>query len=74
LEKGKIVGAKLPLRRKHVWSIRTKLQIEGRLRDLALFSLAIDSKFRGLDVVALKVDDIAPSGYAIDRATTMPSQ
>jgi len=29
--KGKIVGAKPPLRPKHVWSIRTKLQVEGRL-------------------------------------------
>jgi integrase len=58
-----------PLRPKHVWSIRTKLQIDGRLRDLALFNLAIDSKLRGCDVVALKVEDVAPSGYAVDRAT-----
>ena len=48
----------------HVWSIRTKLQVEGRTRDLALFKVAIDSKLRGCDVVALKVDDVAPSGYA----------
>lgn len=67
--KGKIVGAKPPLRPKHVWSIRTKLQVGSRIRDLALFSLAIDSKLRGCDVVALKVDDIARSGYAADRAT-----
>ena len=62
--KGKLIGAKPPLRPKHVWSIRTKLQIEGRTRDLAM-----DSKLRGCDVVALKVDDIAPHGYAVDRAT-----
>ena len=49
--------------------MRTKLQVGGRIRDLALFNLAIDSKLRGCDVVALKVDDIAPSGYAADRAT-----
>jgi integrase len=67
--KGKLIGAKPPLRPKHVWSIRTKLQIEGRTRDLAMFNLAIDSKLRGCDVVALKVEDIAPSGYAVDRAT-----
>src|SRR5690349_10893262 len=67
--KGKIVGAKPPLRPKHVWSIRTKLQVEGRMRDLALFNVAIDSKLRGCDVVALKVDDIALGGYAADRAT-----
>jgi hypothetical protein len=47
---GKLTGAKPPLRPKHVWSIRTKLQIEGRIRDLALFNLAIDSKLRGCDV------------------------
>jgi integrase len=67
--KGKLTGAKLPLRPKHVWSIRTKLQVEGRIRDLALFNLAIDSKLRGCDVVALKVEDLAPNGYSIDRAT-----
>jgi len=59
--KGKILGAKPPLRPKHVWSIRTKLQVEGRIRDLALFNVAIGSKLRGCDVVALKVDDVAPS-------------
>src|SRR5271167_1667009 len=67
--KGKLIGAKPPLRPKHVWSIRTKLQVEGRTRDLAMFNLAIDSKLRGCDVVALKVEDIAPSGHAVDRAT-----
>lgn len=67
--KGKVVGAKPPLRPKHVWSIRMKLQVEGRVRDLALFNIAIDSKLRGCDVVALKVDDVAPGGYAADRAT-----
>jgi integrase len=43
--------------------------VEGRTRDLALFNLAIDSKLRGCDVVALKVDDVAPTGYTIERAT-----
>ena len=36
---------------------------------MALFNLAIDSKLRGCDVVSLKVEDVAPRGYAIDRAT-----
>jgi integrase len=67
--KGKLTGAKPPLRPRHVWSIRTKLQMADRKRDLALFNLAIDSKLRGCDIVALKVEDIAPHGYAIDRAT-----
>jgi integrase len=67
--KGKLTGAKPPLQPKHVWAIRTKLQVEGRPRDLAMFNLAIDSKLRGCDVVALKVENVAPSGYAVDRAT-----
>ena len=67
--KGKLTGAKPPLQPKHVWAIRTRLQISGRTRDLALFNLAIDSKLRGCDVVSVKVEDVAPHGYAIDRAT-----
>jgi len=67
--KGKLIGAKPPLRPKHVWSIRTKLQIAGRTRDLAMFNLAIDSKLRGCDVVSLRVEDVAPHGHAVDRAT-----
>ena len=67
--KGKLIGAKPPLRPKHVWSIRTKLQITGRTRDLAMFNLAIDSKLRGCDVVSIRVEDVAPHGHAVDRAT-----
>ncbi len=67
--KGKIVGAKPPLQPSHVWSIRTKLQLESKTRDLALFNLAIDSKLRGCDVVAVRVEDVAPNSYALDRAT-----
>src|SRR3977135_58993 len=67
--RGKLTGAKPPLRPKHVWSIRTKLQIEGRVRDLAMFNLAIDSKLRGCDVVAIRVEDVAAGGYTADRAT-----
>src|SRR3954452_525748 len=67
--KGKLTAAKPPLRPKHVWSIRTKLQIEGRARDLAMFNLAIDSKLRGCDVVAIRVEDVAAGGYTADRAT-----
>ena len=67
--KGRLTAAKPPLRPKHVWSIRTKLQIEGRIRDLAMFNLAIDSKLRGCDDVAIRVEDVAASGYTADRAT-----
>jgi hypothetical protein len=53
--KGKLLGSKPPLQTKQVWAIRTKLQVEHRLRDLAMFNLAIDSKLRGCDLVSLKV-------------------
>ena len=68
--KGKLTGAKPPLPPKHVWSIRTKLQIEGRVRDLAMFNLAIDSKLRGCDVVAIRVEDVPVAGYTMRGADT----
>jgi integrase len=34
-----------------------------------MFNLAIDSKLRGCDVVAIKVEDVAAGGYTADRAT-----
>jgi len=67
--KGKLIGAKPPLRISQVWLIRTRLMVEGRTRDLAMFNLAIDSKLRGCDVVAVKVEDVAPNGYTVERAT-----
>lgn len=66
--KGKLVGAKPPLKPSPVLAIRTAGS-EERKRELALFSLAIESKIRGRDVVAARVDDVAPSGCARDRAT-----
>jgi integrase len=67
--KGKVVGQKPPLQAKHVWAVRTRLQLAKRRRDLALFNLAIDSKLRGCDLVSLSVGDVAPHGYAMERAT-----
>jgi integrase len=67
--KGKLIGQKPSLRPKHVGSIRTRLQMDGRTRDLAMFNLAIDGKLRGCDIVALRVEDVARSGYWVDRAT-----
>jgi len=67
--KGKLIGAKPPLRLKHIWAIRSRLHLAGRKRDLALFNLAIDSKLRGCDLVSLRLADIAPRGYAVERAT-----
>jgi len=67
--KGKLTGSKPPLLPKHVWATRTRLQLLGKKRDLALFNLAIDSKLRGCDLVRLRILDVAPNGYAIDRAS-----
>jgi hypothetical protein len=58
----------------HVWSIRTKLQIEGRARDLAMFNLAIDSKLRGCDVVAIRVGDVAAGGYTANLSCNGPAK
>ena len=68
--RGKLIGPKPPLRPSHVWSIRTKLQIDGKIRDLALFNLAIDSKLRGCDVVAIRVHRVdlkAVEPIAVER-------
>jgi hypothetical protein len=46
----------------HVWGIRVRLQVEHRLRDLALFDIALDSKLRGCDVVALRIADLFAGG------------
>jgi integrase len=67
--KDKLIGAKPPLRLKHVWAIRSTLQLSGRIRDLALFNLGVDSKLRGCDLVSLRVADVAPQGHAIARTT-----
>ena len=67
--KGKLIGAKPPLLARHVWSIRTKLQIERRARELAMFNLAIDSKLRGCDVVAMKGRRHCPERLPLARAT-----
>lgn len=55
---GKTVGTKRPLTQKQIWAIRFFLDREERLRDRALFDLAIDSKLRGCDLVKLKIGDL----------------
>jgi integrase len=67
--KGKLPGQKPPLQPKPVWAIRTCLQLAKRRRDLALFNLAIDSKRRCCDLVSLRVQNVPPHGYAVERAT-----
>jgi len=67
--KGLLVGQKKPLRPKHVWSIRARLEIARMWRDLALFDLAIDSKLRACDLVELRVDEVCSGARIRDRAT-----
>ena len=58
--KGKLVGQKSPLKLKDIWAVRIRLQIANRIRDLALFDLAIDSKLRACDLVRLRVQQLRP--------------
>jgi integrase len=64
-------GPKPPLKPKQVWAIRTRLQMAKRVRDLALFDLAIDSKLRGCDLVCLGIADIVLHGVVKTRATVI---
>src|SRR6478735_8925826 len=66
-----IVGAKLPLRPMHVWAVRVRLQIARRVRDLALFDIALDSKLRSCDVVSLRIADIVAAGAVRSREAVM---
>jgi len=66
--KGKLLGQKPPLKLKQIWSIRIRLQISNRVRDLALFNLAIDSKLRSCDLLKLRVLDIANGINVLKRA------
>ena len=67
--KGAYVGPKPPLKPKQVWSICLHLQREARVRDLALFDLAIDSKLRGCDLVQLRISQLVVNAAARHRAT-----
>lgn len=59
---GRLIGPKPPLKPRHIWAIRTRLQHDHRIRDLAMFNLAIDSKLRGCDIVRLRISDVVLGG------------
>jgi integrase len=65
---GRIVGAKKALKPQQVWAIRFWLDHQRRLRDRALFDLAIDSKLRGCDVVKVRIGDVVIGGRIRTRA------
>lgn len=69
--KGKLIGQKSPLRLKDVWAIRIRLQLAQKIRDLALFNLALDCKLRGCDLVKLKLRDISHGSQLLSRATIL---
>lgn len=69
--RGKLIGPKPPLKAKEIWSIRVRLQVAQRVRDLALFNLALDSKLRACDLIGLRMDDVALNGRVRSRATIM---
>ena len=69
--KGKLIGQKAPLKLKEILAIRVRLELSNRIRDLALFNLAIDSKLRACDLVKLKVRDISHGDRISSRAIVM---
>jgi len=68
---GRHIGAKRALKPQQVWAIRFWLDREHRLRDRAMFDLAIDSKLRGCDIVKIKIGDIVRGGEVRSRATVV---
>jgi site-specific recombinase XerC len=68
---GRIIGPKPPLKPQHIWALRTRFQRERRIRDLAMFNVAIDSKLRGCDLVRLRVTDVAVGANVRTRSTVI---
>ena len=69
--KDRLIGQKLPLTLKQIWAIRMSLQSAGKVRDLALFNLAIDSKLRACDLLQIRVSDVCSEGLVNSRATVV---
>jgi integrase len=67
--RGRLIGPKPPLKPSHIWEIRMRLKLARKVRDLALFDLAIDSKLRGCDLVKLRSDDVVLNGAVKTRST-----
>lgn len=69
--KGKLTGQKSPLRLNEIYAIRVRLQLANRIRDLALFNLALDSKLRACDLLQLRVHDVTHGSQMASRAVVM---
>jgi hypothetical protein len=71
VEQGKDRGAKAPFKLKDIWALRVRLQMEGRVIELALFNLGIDSKLRGCDLFALRVRNVCHGDHVATRAIVL---
>ncbi|MBB5505089.1 tyrosine-type recombinase/integrase [Paraburkholderia atlantica] len=69
--KGRLDRPEAPLKLKEIWAIRVRLQLSSRVRDLAMFNLAIDSKLRACDLTKLRVRDVCHGEHIASRATIM---
>ena len=72
--KGVIVGKKYPFKLKEIWAIRVRLQLQHRVRELAMFGLGLDSKLRACDLVKMRVRDISHGEHVSPRATVMQQE
>jgi integrase len=70
-KKGVTVGQKSPFKLKEIWAIRVRLQLQHRVRELAMFDLGVDSKLRACDLVKMRVRDICHGEHVSPRATVM---
>lgn len=68
---GRSLGPKRALKPQQVWEIRFHLEQAKRVRDRAMFDIAIDSKLRGCDVVKLRIGDVAAGGETRRRSTVV---
>lgn len=71
MERRRLIGPKAPLKPKRIWAIRQQLKVTKRVRDLAMFNCALDSKLRACDLVRLRVSDVAPGGALRQRSIVM---
>lgn len=68
---GRMVGTKRPFTPNQIWAVRFLLDRERRVRDKALFDLAIDSKLRGCDLVKIKIGDVVSGAEIRTRSTVI---
>ena len=69
--KGELIGQKAPFKLLEIWAIRIRLQMQARLRDVALFDLGIGSKLRACDLVKLRVRDVCHGDGLAARAMVL---